>query len=137
MTQALQFMDKTALNYANLFQYQTALNLKGLQFNVLSGGENGSATPGAPESWQVLTILYATAPYIGYFFGMYPATYLIGRFKAQYVLGASCLLWGFMVIILSEWQIGRISSIERSLTPPAYCEQPSATPLLLHWWFAF
>lgn len=29
-------MDKTALNYANLFGYQAALNLKGQQFNYLS-----------------------------------------------------------------------------------------------------
>jgi hypothetical protein len=29
VTQCLQFMDKTALNYANLFGYQKALNLKG------------------------------------------------------------------------------------------------------------
>lgn len=33
----LQFMDKTALNYANLFNYQKALGLKGQQFNYLSG----------------------------------------------------------------------------------------------------
>ena len=36
ITQALQFMDKTSLNYANLFGYQTTLNLKGQQFNYLS-----------------------------------------------------------------------------------------------------
>jgi hypothetical protein len=29
-------MDKTALNYANLFGYQAALGLKGQQFNYLS-----------------------------------------------------------------------------------------------------
>ena len=36
ITQALQFMDKTSLNYANLFGYQKALGLKGKQFNYLS-----------------------------------------------------------------------------------------------------
>ena len=36
ITQALQFMDKTALNYANLFDYQEALGLHGQQFNYLS-----------------------------------------------------------------------------------------------------
>jgi hypothetical protein len=36
ITQALQFMDKTALNYANLFGYQQALGLQGQQFNYLS-----------------------------------------------------------------------------------------------------
>lgn len=29
-------MDKTALNYANLFGYQAALGLKGQEFNYLS-----------------------------------------------------------------------------------------------------
>lgn len=39
ITQALQFMDKTALNYANLFGYQKALGLKGQQFNYLSASK--------------------------------------------------------------------------------------------------
>lgn len=36
VTQGLQFMDKTALNYANLFGYQETLGLQGQQFNYLS-----------------------------------------------------------------------------------------------------
>ena len=39
VTQALQFMDRTALNYANLFNYQTSLGLKGSQFNYITAGE--------------------------------------------------------------------------------------------------
>lgn len=68
-------MDKTALNYANLFDYQEALGLKGQQFNFLSA------------------MVYA-----GYFFGQYPCGWLIGRFPAQRVIGVSCLLWGAMVL---------------------------------------
>ncbi|KAF2643170.1 MFS general substrate transporter [Massarina eburnea CBS 473.64] len=79
VTQALQFMDKTALNYANLFDYQKALGLKGEQFNYLSA------------------MVYA-----GYFFGQYPCGWLIGRFPAQRVIGVSCLLWGVMVLILTQ-----------------------------------
>jgi hypothetical protein len=40
ITQALQFMDKTSLNYANLFGYQKALGLKGQQFSYLSASES-------------------------------------------------------------------------------------------------
>jgi hypothetical protein len=40
ITQALQFMDKTSLNYANLFGYQEALGLKGNQFNYLSASKS-------------------------------------------------------------------------------------------------
>ncbi|KAF9886281.1 hypothetical protein FE257_011894 [Aspergillus nanangensis] len=79
ITQALQFLDKTALNYANLFGYQEDLGLKGQQFNYISA------------------MVYA-----GYFFGQYPCGWLIGRFPAQRVLGLSCLLWGVMVIIMTQ-----------------------------------
>ncbi|PMD49701.1 MFS general substrate transporter [Hyaloscypha bicolor E] len=78
VTQALQFMDRTALNYANLFNYQKALGLKGQQFNYLSA------------------MIYA-----GYFFGQYPCGWLIGRYPAQRVVGVSCLLWGVMVLALT------------------------------------
>jgi hypothetical protein len=40
ITQALQFMDRTALNYANLFNYQKALGLHGSQFNYLTASES-------------------------------------------------------------------------------------------------
>ncbi|KAH8816645.1 major facilitator superfamily domain-containing protein [Xylogone sp. PMI_703] len=79
ITQALQFMDKTALNYANLFSYSKALHLKGTQFNYLSA------------------MVYA-----GYFFGQYPCGWLIGRFPAQRILAISCLIWGVLVIILTQ-----------------------------------
>ena len=36
VTQCLQFLDRTALNYANLFGYQAALKLEGNQFSYLS-----------------------------------------------------------------------------------------------------
>lgn len=36
VAQALQFMDKTSLNYANILGYQAALGLKGREFNYLS-----------------------------------------------------------------------------------------------------
>ncbi|KUI63115.1 hypothetical protein VP1G_11442 [Cytospora mali] len=79
ITQGLQFLDKTALNYANLFGYQEALGLKGQQFNYLSA-----------------------MVYCGYFFGQYPCGWLIGRFPAQKVLGISCLFWGLLVIVLTQ-----------------------------------
>lgn len=72
-------MDRTALNYANLFGYQKALDLKGSQFNYLSA------------------MVYA-----GYFFGQYPCGWLVGRYPAQRVLGVTCLLWGLMVMLLTQ-----------------------------------
>lgn len=75
----MQFLDRTALNYANLFGYQEALSLRGSQFNYLSA------------------IVYA-----GYFFGQYPCGWLIGRYPAQKVLGITCLIWGLMVLLLTQ-----------------------------------
>lgn len=79
ITQALQFMDKTSLNYANLFGYQKALGLKGQQFGYLSA------------------MVYA-----GYFFGQYPCGWLIGRYPAQKVMAISIFLWGLTVIIMTQ-----------------------------------
>ncbi|KAH8901111.1 MFS general substrate transporter [Thozetella sp. PMI_491] len=79
VTQALQFMDRTALNYANLFGYQASLGLVGQQFNYLSA------------------MVYA-----GHFFGQYPSGWLIGRFSAQKVLAISILSWGVLVILLTQ-----------------------------------
>lgn len=79
ITQLLQFLDKTALNYGNLFGYQKALDLKGDQFNYL-----------------------AAMVYAGYFFGTYPAGRLIGRYPAQRVMAISCLIWGLLVILLTQ-----------------------------------
>ncbi|PSK43788.1 hypothetical protein B9Z65_7302 [Elsinoe australis] len=78
-TQMLRFLDRTALNYANLFGYQAAVGLKGTQFNYLSA------------------IVYA-----GYCFGTYPAGWLIGRFPAQRVIAVAFLLWGVMVLLLTQ-----------------------------------
>ncbi|KAF4851815.1 putative transporter [Colletotrichum siamense] len=79
VTQALQFMDKTSLNYANLFGYQAALKLQGQQFNYLSA------------------MVYA-----GYFFGQYPCGWLIGRYPAQRVMAISIFFWGLMVILMTQ-----------------------------------
>ncbi|KAI0547722.1 major facilitator superfamily domain-containing protein [Xylaria curta] len=79
VTQGLQFLDKTALNYANLFNYQDALNLKGQEFNYLSA------------------VVYA-----GYFFGQYPCGFLIGRYPAQKVLATCILIWGVLVVLLTQ-----------------------------------
>ncbi|RMZ71807.1 MFS transporter [Pyrenophora seminiperda CCB06] len=105
ITQALQFMDKTSLNYANLFGYQKALGLKGKEFNYLSA------------------MVYA-----GYFFGQYPCGWLIGRFPAQKVLAISIFCWGFTVIIMTQARTYSTASVvvlmglfEAAVTPLNLC----------------
>ncbi len=40
--------------------------------------------------------------YAGYFFGQYPCGYLVGRFPAQKVIAVSILLWGVMVLVMTQ-----------------------------------
>lgn len=79
ITNAMQQMDRTTLNYVNLFGYQKALGLHGNQFNFLS------------------SMVYA-----GYFFGQYPSGWLIGRFPAQRVLSISILALGVLTIVMTQ-----------------------------------
>jgi MFS family permease len=79
LTQAIQQMDRTALNYVNLFGYQQALGLYGNQFNFLS-----------------------STVYAGYFFGQYPSGWLIGRFPAQRVLSISIFAVGVLMILMTQ-----------------------------------
>ncbi|KAJ7055980.1 major facilitator superfamily domain-containing protein [Mycena amicta] len=79
VTQTLQFLDKTALNYANLFGFQAALHLKGNQFNWLSA--------------QV---------YFGYAVAQYPIQILIGRYSAQKVLAITVFMWGLCVLTMTQ-----------------------------------
>ncbi|KAK7713942.1 hypothetical protein SLS57_007229 [Botryosphaeria dothidea] len=92
ITQALQFMDKTALNYANLFGYQKALGLEGQQFNYLSA------------------LVYA-----GYFFGQYPCGWLLGRFPAQRIMAVSILCWGALVLIMTQCRTYSSAAVVRFL----------------------
>ncbi|GAA5914112.1 hypothetical protein JCM8208_005146 [Rhodotorula glutinis] len=75
ITQTLQYLDKTALNYAKVFGMDKAMGLTGNQF-----------------SWA------ASIFYVGYLVAQEPAAYLIGRYKANHVLGITCVLWGVCVI---------------------------------------
>ncbi|BGP46277.1 hypothetical protein JCM10450v2_002119 [Rhodotorula kratochvilovae] len=75
LTQVLQYLDKTALNYAKVFGMDKAMGLTGNQY-----------------SWT------ASVFYLGYMVAQEPAAYLMGRFKANHVLGITCVLWGVCVI---------------------------------------
>lgn len=72
-------MDKSALNYANLFGYQAALGLQGSDYSWLGGGF-----------------------YIGYLVAQFPMGYLLGRFPAGRVLGVCCLFWGLVVLLSTQ-----------------------------------
>ncbi|KAJ9114603.1 hypothetical protein QFC22_005476 [Naganishia vaughanmartiniae] len=77
ITQTIQYLDKTALNYAKVFGMEKAMGLKGNQFSVA-----------------------ASIFYVGYLCAQAPWAYMIGRFPAGRVLGISTLIWGVAVITM-------------------------------------
>lgn len=79
LTQTLQYLDKTALNYAKVFGMNKAMGLTGSDY-----------------SWVASTF------YFGYLVAQEPAAYLIGRYKANRVLGITCVLWGLCVLLFIQ-----------------------------------
>lgn len=77
-TGILQFLDKTALNYANLFGIRTHVHLTGSQFNWL-----------------------ASLFYFGYLIGQLPTPYLLTKYPTGKVLGICTIFWGIMVLVFS------------------------------------
>ncbi|KAL1668979.1 major facilitator superfamily domain-containing protein [Schizophyllum commune] len=75
LTQGLAFLDKTALNYGNLFGMKADLHVTGSQF-----------------SW------FASAFYIGYLVAEEPANVLLQRYPTGRVMGIVCFLWGIVVM---------------------------------------
>ncbi|KAL1745032.1 major facilitator superfamily domain-containing protein [Schizophyllum fasciatum] len=75
LTQGLAFLDKTALNYGNLFGMKADLHVTGSQF-----------------SW------FASAFYIGYLVAEEPANVLLQRYPTGKVMGIVCFLWGIVVM---------------------------------------
>ncbi|KAJ7204233.1 major facilitator superfamily domain-containing protein [Mycena rebaudengoi] len=75
LTQGLAYLDKTALNYANLFGMKADMHITTAQF-----------------SW------FASIFYIGYLVSAEPMTWMLQRYPTGRVLGVICFLWGIVVI---------------------------------------
>ncbi|KAI0368206.1 MFS general substrate transporter [Pilatotrama ljubarskyi] len=75
MAQGMSFLDKTALNYGNLYGMKAALHVSGAQF-----------------SW------FASIFYLGYLIGNYPDSWLLQHFPTGKVLAVTTLIWGTIVI---------------------------------------
>ncbi|KAK8846885.1 hypothetical protein IAR55_005975 [Kwoniella newhampshirensis] len=77
ITQTLQYLDKTALNYAKVFGMEKAMHMKGNQYS-----------------------LGAAIFYIGYMVSQPGWQYLLGKYHAGRVLGASAFIWGLTVLVM-------------------------------------
>ncbi|KAJ6548663.1 MFS general substrate transporter [Mycena capillaripes] len=75
LTQGLAYLDKTALNYANLFGIKADLHITTAQF-----------------AW------FASIFYIGYLVSAEPMTWMLQRYPTGRVLGGICFLWGIVVM---------------------------------------
>ncbi|KAJ7056258.1 major facilitator superfamily domain-containing protein [Mycena amicta] len=112
VTQTLQFLDKTALNYANLFGFQAALHLKGNQFNWLSA--------------QV---------YFGYAVAQYPIQILIGRYSAQKVLAITVFMWGLCVLTMTQCTNFHTAMINRFVLGMFEASVSPGLTLMTGWWY--
>ncbi|KAJ7131866.1 major facilitator superfamily domain-containing protein [Mycena crocata] len=112
VTQTLQFLDKTALNYANLFGFQTALKLKGNQFNWLS-----------------------SMVYFGYAVAQYPVQILIGRYPAQRVLAITVFMWGLCVLTMSQCTNFKTAMINRFVLGMFEASVSPGLTLMTGWWY--
>ncbi|WVQ81140.1 hypothetical protein IAT38_003262 [Cryptococcus sp. DSM 104549] len=73
MTQGLAFLDKTALNYGNLWGMKAGLNVTTAQF-----------------SW------FASAFYLGYLVAAWPSNVLLQKYSTGKVMGAVAFIWGIV-----------------------------------------
>ncbi|KAJ6494261.1 major facilitator superfamily domain-containing protein [Mycena sanguinolenta] len=112
ITQTLQFIDKTALNYANLFGFQTALKLKGNQFNWLSG-----------------------MVYFGYALTQYPIQILIGKYPAQKVLAITTFMWGLCVLTMAQCTNFKTAMINRFVLGMFEASVSPSLTLMTGWWY--
>ncbi|KAK0479698.1 major facilitator superfamily domain-containing protein [Armillaria novae-zelandiae] len=112
ITQTLQFLDKTALNYANLFGFQADLNLHGNQFNWL-----GSMV------------------YFGYAIAQYPAQVLIGKYPAQRVLSCAVFIWGLCVLTMVWCTNFRTAMVNRFFLGMFEAFVSPCLTLMTGWWY--
>ncbi|KAJ7728537.1 major facilitator superfamily domain-containing protein [Mycena metata] len=112
ITQTLQFLDKTALNYANLFGFQTALKLEGNQFNWLSG-----------------------MVYFGYAVSQYPIQFLLGRYSAQKVIGITVFMWGLCVLTMTQCTNFHTAMINRFVLGMFEASVSPGFTLMTGWWY--
>ncbi|OCH87026.1 MFS general substrate transporter [Obba rivulosa] len=75
ISQGLSILDKTALNYGNLYGMQASLNLTGDQFD-----------------W------FASVFYLGYLVGNYPDGWFLQHYRAGRVLSITTFIWGIIIL---------------------------------------
>ncbi|CDO72574.1 hypothetical protein BN946_scf184983.g57 [Trametes cinnabarina] len=95
IAQGLGFVDKTAVNYGNLYGMTKTLHISGNQFSWLASGE--STNRGIKEPTLSRRTL-DTAFYLGYLVGNYPDSWLLQRYPAGKVLSITTLLWATIMI---------------------------------------
>ncbi|ORX33310.1 major facilitator superfamily domain-containing protein [Kockovaella imperatae] len=112
ITQTLQYLDKTALNYAKVFGMEKAMGMHGNQYS-----------------------LGAAIFYIGYMFAQPGWSYLLGRFHAGRTLGVAAIIWGILVLVMvwsktfSHVMVTRffLGVFEAAVTP--------GLSLMTAWWY--
>ncbi|PAV24340.1 MFS general substrate transporter [Pyrrhoderma noxium] len=111
-TSILQFLDKTALNYANLFGIRTDLGLSGSEY-----------------SWL------ASLFYLGYLIAQFPASYLFSKLPTGKLLGVCIILWGITILVFTWSSNFTGAAVCRFLLGVLEAPiTPGITLAVGHWW---
>lgn len=92
ITQTLQYLDKTALNYAKVFGMEKAMGMTGNQFSL-----------GAAIFYMYVALVIPTDradDASGYMVAQPGWSYLLGRYHAGRILGGSAFFWGILVLVM-------------------------------------
>ncbi|KAH8925192.1 MFS general substrate transporter [Atractiella rhizophila] len=89
LLQGLAYLDKTALNYGNLFGMKKDLHVNGDQFSWFA-----SAFYLASRTTLLLNVADENQ---GYLVSAYPTTLLLQKYPSGRVMGAICTVWGVVV----------------------------------------
>jgi MFS family permease len=102
ITQTLQYLDKTALNYAKVFGMEKAMGMSGSQFSMGAAIFYMSVTlwPGARGMLTSDPVQKHADGNSGYMFAQPGWSYLLGRFHAGRILGGSAIVWGVLVLVM-------------------------------------
>ncbi|KAJ7097131.1 major facilitator superfamily domain-containing protein [Mycena belliarum] len=112
ITQGLAFLDKTALNYANLFHIKTDMHITTAQF-----------------SW------FASIFYIGYLVSAEPMAWMLQRYPTGRVLGLICFLWGIIVMTTAASRSFAGTMINRFILGALEsCVTPGLGLMTPFWW---
>ncbi|KAJ2984636.1 hypothetical protein NUW54_g10439 [Trametes sanguinea] len=96
MAQGLSYLDKTALNYGNLYGMKQALHVSGGQFSWFASSELYALATTFDTALKATCVQFSSG--LGYLVGNYPDSWLLQHYPTGKVLAITTLIWATIVI---------------------------------------